>query len=77
MSMRRRNSHAQYSLHRHRMAAVTPIVEEATCAVPLAVIIVRGVDIILAPERCLEASKLNSLGFFRVTLGFRNLTDHT
>jgi len=77
MSMCCRNSHTQHSLHSHRMAAVTPVMEEATGAIPLTVVIVRGMNIILAPERCLEASKLNSLGFFRVTLGFRNFTDHT
>ncbi len=72
-----RDSHAQYSLHCHGMAAVTPIMEESTGTVPLTVIVGRGVDIVLAPKRRLEASKLNSFGFFRVTLSFRYLIDHT
>ena len=51
--------------------------EETTGTVPLPVIIVRGVNIVLAPECRFETSELDSFGFFRVTLGFSNLTDHT
>jgi hypothetical protein len=75
--MRSWDGHAQYSLHRHRMAAITPVMEEATGAMPLTIVVSRGVDVILASERRLEASELDSLWFFRVTLGFRNLVDHT
>jgi hypothetical protein len=71
------NSHAQYSLHCHRMAAVAPVVEESTGTVPFTVIIGCGVEIVLAPERRLEASKLNAVRFFRVTLSFCDLIDHT
>ncbi len=71
------NSHAQYSLHCHCMAAVSPVMEESTGTVPLTIIIVRGVGIVLTPERRFEASKLNSFGFFRVTLSFCDLVDHT
>ena len=70
------NSHAQYSLHSHRMTAIPPVMEETTGAMPLTVIIVCGMNIILAPERRLKASKLNPFGFFRVTFGFRDFTDH-
>src|ERR1700730_4617554 len=70
------NSHAQYSPHSHRVAAVRPVMEETTCAMPLPVIIVCGMNIILAPKRRFEASELDSFGFFRVTLGFSDFTDH-
>ena len=70
------NSHAQYSLHSHRMTAIPPVMEETTGAMPLTVIIVCGMNIILAPERRFKASKLNPFGFFRVTLGFCDFTDH-
>ena len=70
------NSHAQYSLHSHRMTAVPPVMEETTGAMPLTVIIVCGMNIILAPERRLKAIELDPFGFFRVTLGFRDFTDH-
>ena len=59
------------------MAAVAPVMEESTGTVPFTVIVVRSVDIVLAPERRLEASKLNSFGFFRVTLSLCDLIDHT
>jgi hypothetical protein len=59
------------------MAAVAPVMEESTGTVPLAVIVGSGVDIVLAPERRFEAIKLNSFRFFRVTLSFCDLIDHT
>ena len=71
------NSYAQYALHGHGVATVAPIVEESTGAIPLTIVIGRGMNIILAAEFGLKASKLDAIGFFRVTLGFRNLTDHT
>jgi len=71
------NSHAQYSLHSHRVTAIPPVMEETTGAMPLPIIIVRGMNIILAPESRFEAIELDSFGFFRVTLGFRDFTDHT
>ena len=71
------NSHAQYSLHSHRVTAISPVMEETTGAMPLPIIIVCGMNIILAPERRLKVSELDSFGFFRVTLGFRDFTDHT
>lgn len=70
------NSHAQYSLHSHGMTAIPPVMEETTGAMPLTVIIVCGMNIILAPERRFKASKLNPFGFFRVTPGFCDFTDH-
>ena len=77
MAMRCWNSHAQYSLHRHRMAAVTPVMEEMTGTVPFTIIVSCGMDVILSPERRFEASKLNTFGFLRVTLSFGDLIDHT
>jgi|SRR5579863_7193509 len=71
-----RNSHAQNTLHSHRMATVTPVLEEAAGTVPFTIIEVGGVDIILASERRLEASELDPFGLFCVTLGFCNLMDH-
>lgn len=71
------NSHAQNSLHRHRVTAIPPVMEETTGAMPLPVIIVRGMNIILAPESRFKAIELDSFGFFCVTLGFSDLTDHT
>lgn len=77
MPVRCWNSHAQNSLHRHRVTAIPPVMEETTGAMPLPVIIVRGMNIILAPESRFKAIELDSFGFFRVTLGFSDLTDHT
>jgi hypothetical protein len=51
--------------------------EETTGTVPFTVIVVGGVNIILTPERRFKTSKLNSFGFLRVSLGFRDLIDHT
>ena len=76
VAMRCWNSHAQYSLHSHRVTAIPPVMEETTGAMPLPVIIVCGMNIILTPKRCLKASELDSFGFFRVTLGFCDFTDH-
>jgi hypothetical protein len=59
------------------MAAITPVMEESTGTVPLTVIKVCGVDIILASESRFETSKLNAFRFFRVTLSFCDLIDHT
>jgi hypothetical protein len=59
------------------MAAIAPVMEESTGTVPFTVVKVCGMDIILAPERRLEASKLNAFRFFRVTLSFCDLIDHT
>jgi len=71
------NSHAQDSLHSHRVTAIPPVMEETTGAMPLPVIIVCGMNIILAPESRFKTSELDSFGFFRVTLGFSDFTDHT
>lgn len=59
------------------MATVTPVMEETTGTVPFTVIVGGGVNIILTPERRFKTSKLNSFGFLRVTLSFRDLIDHT
>src|SRR5579871_1857525 len=75
-SMGCRNSHAQHALHRHRMAAITPVMEETTGAMPLTVIIVRGVNIVFAPEGSLEMGELDSLRLFRIAFGFGDLANH-
>ena len=77
MPVRCWNSHAQYALHSHRVTAIPPVMEETTGAMPLSVIIVCGMNIILASERRFKASELDSFGFFRVAPGFRDFTDHT
>jgi hypothetical protein len=51
--------------------------EETTSALPLTIIVVSGMNIILALEGSLKASKLNPLWFICVTLGFRDLVNHT
>lgn len=70
------NGYTQNALHRHGMAAVTPIVEETTGAMPLPVIVGRGVNIVLAAERSFKSCELDALRLFRVSLGFRDLVDH-
>ncbi len=70
------NSHAQYALHGHGVAAITPVLEEAAGTVPFTIIVVGGVDVILASERCLKASELDPFGLFSITLGLCNLMDH-
>jgi hypothetical protein len=58
------------------MAAVTPIVEETTGAVPLTVVVVGGVNIILALKRSFKVSKLDALRLFSIPFGFGNLANH-
>ena len=76
MTMCRWNSDSQNSLHCHSVATVTPIVEETTGAIPLPIVIVRGVNIVFAPKRRLKACKLNAFGFFGVPFRFRDLVNH-
>lgn len=71
------NSDAQNALHRHRVAAIAPILEEAAGAVPLTIVKGRRMNIILTLEICLEAGELNTLWFFGITLGFGDLADNT
>src|SRR5579884_1119145 len=70
------NSHAQYALHGHCMTAIPPVMEETTGAMPLPIIIGRGVCIVLASERRFKASELNAFWFFCVPFGFSDLVDH-
>lgn len=77
MPVRCWNSHAQNTLHCHCMAAIAPILEKTAGAVPLAIVKNRGMGIVLTPERCFKASKLNPLRFGCITLGFGDLIDHT
>jgi hypothetical protein len=74
--VRCRNGYAQDALHRHGMTAIPPVMEETTGAVPLSVVEGGGMNIILAPEGCLEASELNAIGFLSVSPGFRDLVNH-
>jgi hypothetical protein len=76
MAVGSRDRHPKNTLHGHSVTAITPIVEETTGAVPLTVIVVSGVDIVLAPKCCLKACELDAFGFFSVAFGFRNLVDH-
>jgi hypothetical protein len=59
------------------MAAVTPVVEEATGTTPFTIVKIGGMDIIFALESCFKAGKLNPSGFVCITFGFCDLTDHT
>lgn len=59
------------------MATITPIMEEATSALPLTVVEGGGMNIILALEISLEASELYALRFLRIALGFCDLVYHT
>jgi hypothetical protein len=59
------------------MAAITPIVEKSTSTLPLTIIEGSGMDIILAMELGLKASKLNALWFLGVAFRFCNFADHT
>ena len=58
------------------MAAVTPILEEAAGTIPFTIVIISGVDIVLASKGCLETGELNPFGFFCIALGFCDLIDH-
>ena len=71
------DGHTQYTLHGHSVAAVTPIMEEATSTLPLTIVKRGCVNIILALERCFETSKMDALRLFRIALGFGNFADHT
>src|SRR2546430_8249379 len=77
MSMGCGNSDAQYSLHSHSVAAVAPVIKETAGTGPLTIFKNGSVNVIFAPERCFKASKLYSLWFFRITLCFFDLSDHT
>jgi hypothetical protein len=71
------NGHTKDALHGHRMATITPIMEKATCALPLTIVIGSGMDIVLTVEFGLETSKLDTLWFVCVALGFCDFADHT
>ena len=76
MAVFRGDRYTKHALHRHRMAAIAPVVEEATGAVPLTTIVVSGMHIVLAPKGGLETRKLNTLWLLGVTFGFRDFADH-
>jgi len=59
------------------MAAIAPVLEKATGAMPLTMIECCGMYVIFTLELCLKTGELDALWFFRVTLGFGNLADHT
>jgi hypothetical protein len=50
--------------------------EETTGATPLAIVVVGGVDIVLAAKRCFKAVELNALRFLGVAFGFGDFVDH-
>ena len=70
------NSDAQDALHRHRVTAIAPILEEAAGTIPFTVIECRGVYVILTMELCLKTSELDTLRLFRVAFGFCDFADH-
>jgi len=72
-----RNGHAQHTLHRHSVAAVTPIMEEAASAGPLAIIEICGMHIILTLKLRFKVSELNTLRFLCIPFGFCDFADHT
>lgn len=76
MTVGRRDCYPKNTLHCHRMAAITPIMEETTGTVPFTVIVVSGVDIVFAPKRRLKASELNALRLFGVAFGFGDFVNH-
>jgi len=59
------------------MAAITPIMEEAACALPCTIIIHRRMGIVRALEIGLEASKLDAFWLFSIAPGFSDFVDHT
>lgn len=69
--------HTQHTLHGHGVAAVAPVMEEATSTLPLTLIKGSGMDIVFALKCCLKAIELYPLGFFRIALGFCDFADHT
>jgi hypothetical protein len=77
MTVRSRNGYAQHTLHSHSVATVAPIMEETASTLPFAIIVVRGMNIVLALEIGLEASELYTLWFLRIALGFCDFADHT
>ena len=71
-----RDGYSEDALHGHGVATVAPIVEETTGAVPLTIVVVGGMDIVLAPKRRFKVRELDALGLFSVAFGFSNLVDH-
>src|SRR5512143_1474388 len=76
VTVRCRNSYTKHALHRHSVAAITPILEEATGTLPLTIIKCGGMNIIFTVELDLKARKLDALRLFSVALGFCNFVDH-
>jgi len=70
------DGHTQHTLHGHSVAAIAPVMEEATSTLPLALIKGSGMDIIFALKRCFKAIELYPFGFFRIALGFCDFADH-
>ncbi|GHO89073.1 hypothetical protein KSZ_70790 [Dictyobacter formicarum] len=77
MTMRFWNGYAKYALHGHGMATITPVMEEAASALPLAIIISGRVNIVLTLEFGFKTRELNALRLFCIAFGFGNLVDHT
>jgi hypothetical protein len=59
------------------MAAIAPIMEEATGTLPVPIIIGGSMNVVLTLELRFEASELYALGLFRVAFCLRNFVDHT
>ena len=71
------NSHAQHALHRHSVATVAPIVEEAASTGPLAIVKICGMYIVFTLKLCFKVCELNALWFLCVSFGFCDFADHT
>jgi hypothetical protein len=71
-----RDSYSQNSLHSHRMATITPVMEETTGATPLTIIIFCSMNIILAPECCFKTSKLDAFRLFCVLFRLGDFVNH-
>jgi hypothetical protein len=77
MTVSRGDCYSQDTLHGHRVAAIAPVLEKATGAMPLTMIEGCGMYVIFTLELCFKTGELDALWFFRVTFGFGNFANHT
>jgi hypothetical protein len=77
MTMGRWDCHTENTLHRHCVATISPVMEEAACTLPFSIIIRRRMNIVFALETGFETCELDALWFFRVAFRFCDLVDHT
>ena len=72
-----RKSHTQYSLYRHRMATVIPILKKVTGALPLSITKGDRMHIIFALKPRFKAEKLNALRLPGIASGFGDFVNPT